>query len=528
MALHSQTHEEHAVTTNIPHSPTDATLADLVGMATRSFSDRVAIEVIGDNPETLTYGQMWERALALAEAVQVVEPGHSGRFVSLLLDNGVDALVSYLACQLAGVAAVPVNNRLSPNEVRYAVEDSGSRLVLVDEGNAHTAARAIEDLDDVATIRAEDVPASPTADVPPTPAAGDDPAAVFYTSGTTGFPKGAVMSNATWFLNSMRWGWDLGVGSNTVMLVPGPLFHMSYSSFALATFMKGGRVRIMRDFDSELAYEEFTERCTIAFLVPAMTTMLAELYRSNGGKPMPALRQMMTAGAAVSSDLLELAFDMFPDAEIAEVYGWTEGGFATREIKTRETVHDGTVGWPVPGCELVVLDDDGKPVPRGERGEVGVRSIAHFSGYLNRPEATEDAFIDGAVMSGDIGVVGEDGRLRIVDRKKAMIITGGENVYATEVEMAVVRHPAVREVAVIGVDDDRWGELVTAVCVLEDGVSLDLDELRAHTRQLIADYKCPRKLVVVNELPRNSMGKLQKFLVADLVEHAESEAGTHA
>lgn len=177
----------------------------------------------------------------------------------------------------------------------------------------------------------------------------------------------------------------------------------------------------------------------------------------------------------------------------------------------------GTVGHATVGSDVAVFDEAGNPCGPGERGEIAVRTLLCSAGYLN-PAAVGAATRRGEwVLSGDIGYFTEDGRLRVVDRKHGMIISGGENVYAAEVEQVVTRHPAVRECVVIGQPDERWGEAIVAVAVLEPGAALDSEELRAFCKQHLADYKAPRRLVAVDELPRNSMGKLQRFLVRDMV-----------
>ena len=197
---------------------------------------------------------------------------------------------------------------------------------------------------------------------------------------------------------------------------------------------------------------------------------------------------MMTAAASVSPEALADAFAMFPNARITETYGWTEAGFATDEIKRPETLADATVGYSTLGCEIAILDPGGNPVPPGEQGEVAVKTVAHFSGYLNRPDATAAAWAGDFLRSDDIGVLEKDGRLRIIDRKNGLIISGGENVYAAEVERVLISHPQIRDVTVVGKPDPRWGEVVVAVVVPEPGAAPDPAEVTAYCRARLAGY----------------------------------------
>ncbi|WGX96078.1 class I adenylate-forming enzyme family protein [Nocardioides sp. L-11A] len=497
----------------------DYTLADMVGMVARSRPDQVAATVLGATSTAYTFAQLWDRVGDLADAVSATAGGEHGPMVATLLPNGLDALASYLACQRAGVGAVPLNNRLADRELQHILADSEARTVLA-AGEYVEVARRIA-APGVRVVDADTVvPGERGRDLIEDPARGERVAVVFYTSGTTGLPKGAAVRNDDWIVNTMRWGWQLRIQWDERTLVPGPLFHMSYSSFALATWLMGGEVRIMPSFSAAEAYDEFAERATFAFLVPSMTQMIHDEWVVRGRAPMRTARSIMTSGAAAAADLVEAAFDMFPDATIQETYGWTEAGFATMEVKSRDTVRRGTVGYSTVGSDVAVFDDDGRPCPPGQRGEVGIRTIAASIGYLSPQAAGADTRRGPWILSGDIGSFDDAGRLTIVDRKHGMIISGGENVYAAEVEQVVDRHPAVHECVVVGRPSRQWGEEIVAVAVLEDGAELQRDDLRAYCREHLADYKVPRDLVVVAALPRNSMGKLQRFEVKRVLEAA--------
>lgn len=493
------------------------TIADHVEVSARSFPDRTAIEILAG--PTATYSQLWRRAQALAGTLGHVEPGANGSMVGILLTNGIDAVAAYLACQLVEAAAVPVNTRLAPPEVDYVLRDSGASVVLSAGALLPEARRAADlaglRLVDCQLVEAPDVDAERQRrerDV------GEDIAAVFYTSGTTGFPKGAAMTNDSWLLRSMWWGWQFRMLPEDVMLVPGPIFHMSFGGLALSHLMLGGRLRIMEQFDADRAYEELSETCTFSFLVPSMSTMILERWRVHDHAPMNAARYILSSGAPLPSPILREMLDAFPNAAVADAYGWTEAGWVTCEVKARDTLRDHCVGWPAFGSEVVILDEERRPCPVGVAGEVAARSPVPFARYLNRDDATTAAWHGDYQVSGDVGILDDDGRIRIVDRKVDMIVSGGENVYTAEVERVLVEHAGVSECAVVGLADERWGEAVWAVVVPAPGAaSLDADEVRQFCRGRLAGYKCPKHVLVVAELPRNSMGKVQKFRLRELV-----------
>jgi acyl-CoA synthetase (AMP-forming)/AMP-acid ligase II len=487
------------------------TIGENFAVRASSHPDRIAIEVL-DGGATLTYGQAWRRVMALAAALADAEAGRHGRMVGLLLPNEADGLLGYLACQMAGVTAVPISTRLATPEIRFVVDDADVRLILT--GGIFAALAGELGVD---TVNADDVMTPTTAAFPVLgeAARGSEACVVGYTSGTTGFPKGALYSNDHYLTSILRWGWEFGLTAEQVMLVPGPLFHLSYAGLSMAALCIGARVRIMPEFRAESAMAELKDHCSFAFLVPSMTTMIEEEWVRQGKPSIDAFRFMISSGAPGPLSMTRTAMEMFGNAKITEAYGWTEGGWVTFEIKQKDTLLAHSVGWPTFGNEVGVFDETGAACEVGQAGEVGVKSLTHFDGYLGRPDATEAAWQNGYVMSGDIGVWQSDGRLCIVDRKKDMIISGGENIYTAEVERIVCEHPNVLEAAVVGLPDDRWGELVSVMVVLRAGKSIDILELETFCRERMAGFKVPRRIELVAELPRNAMGKVQKFRIIE-------------
>ncbi|MDP6691245.1 MAG: AMP-binding protein [Alphaproteobacteria bacterium] len=486
-------------------------IAENVAVRALAHPERTAIEVL-DGGATLTYGQVWCRIVALAEALADAEAGRHGRMVALLLPNEADGVLAFMACQVAGVAAVPISTRLAEPEIRYVVEDADAKVILTGGEFAETAANL-----GIKAIRVEDIA---TPDEVARPVLGEagrgaEPCVVGYTSGTTGFPKGALYSNDHYLTGLMRWGWEFGITADQVMLVPGPLFHLSYAGLSMTALCIGARIRVMPEFRADLALSELSHHCTHAFLVPSMTTMIEEEWRRQGQPPIDAFRLMISSGAPGPLSMTKTAMEMFHNAKVTEAYGWTEGGWVTFEIKQPDTLLAHSVGWPMFGNEVAVFNEAGEPCGVGEAGEVGVKSLTHFDGYLGNKEATEAIWHRGYVISGDIGIWQEDGRLCIVDRKKDMIISGGENIYTAEVERIVHEHPDVLEAAVVGLPDERWGELVTALVVPREGAAIDGAEMEAFCRERLAAFKVPRRIEVVDELPRNPMGKVQKFKIIE-------------
>jgi acyl-CoA synthetase (AMP-forming)/AMP-acid ligase II len=492
-----------------------------------SFGSRTAIEEIGG--PSYSYAEIWRRIVALADSLADVPERDGLRVVLLLLPNCADAALAQLACQLAGCVAVPVNGTLAVREIDEIAADAGASTVMARGhfvelvGELSTPMRLI----DCATIPTPDEVSfrRATAD-------GAAPMAVGYTSGTTGLPKGAVFSNDAVYARYLRWGWQFGLTGDQVVLTAGPMFHMSYGGLSIMTLLVGARLRIMPRFDAETACTELAEQCTFAFLVPTMIDAVLWVWQQRGRSPLSSARLLLSSGAPIARELLSTAIEAFPHARIAEAYGWSEGSWVTFETKDLDNLRAQSVGWPMVGADVEILDEDRNPCPVGVPGEIASRDLIGFSGYLNRPEETAAAFHEGYVLSGDIGVRDDDGRIRIIDRKKDMIVTGGENVYSAEVERALAEHPDLVEVAVVGRRDPRWGEVVTAVVVTTDDALTEAD-IRTFARTRLAPFKVPKVVEIVPSLPRNAMGKVQKFLLrsgpsappADLVAEPASTKG---
>jgi len=492
-------------------------ITDTIAARCFAFPDRLAIQLV-DGSEEMNYGEVWRRICGLSDVVSACADGRHGKYVGLLLSNCADAALAIAACQNAGVVAVPINGKLTVAEMQYILEDADVKLVLSGGGFVETANQACQSLG-ITVVRVEDIPTPDTAERPDqgNRDIGNIPSVVGYTSGTTGFPKGAVYTHDFYTMNNYRWGWEFGMSSDHVILIAGPMFHLSYAGFTLAGLTAGALVRVMPEFSPPVALTELQSNSSFAFLVPSMMAMIAEEWEQQGRPPVQRARHIISAGAPAPIALIRTAMEMFVNAKMAEMYGWTEGALATYEIKDADTLEPNCVGWPALGADVAVFDENGALCPVGVAGEVGVRSGVPFAGYLGNPEATQESIHQGYLMSGDIGRWLPDGRLCIIDRKKDVIISGGENIYTAEVERVLLEHPAVEEAAVAGIPDPKWGESVAVLLVPKSGVMVDSDTIVDFCRERLAAYKLPRRVEFVEELPRNSMGKVQKFRMIEIL-----------
>ncbi|GAC1317595.1 MAG: class I adenylate-forming enzyme family protein [Thermoleophilaceae bacterium] len=445
--------------------------------------------------ESLTYEQLWERSARVAGGLR--ERGvERGERVAIRLGNGVDWVLAFWGAQLAGAAAVPVNTRFKEAEVRYVVEDSGSAHVF-NEGDA---------LPDGDGIVEEDARA-------------DDLAAIFYTSGTTGFPKGAMTSHANFLANSENAvrciGIDRAEAGNLSTLINVPLFHVTGCNSQLIVLLDlGGASHILTNpLDLEGFLRTVTEqRVDMLTSVPAIYHALTR-HPNFAATDLSSVRWVSYGGAPISATAVAKIMEAFPGARVGNGFGLTETSSLTSFLPHEEAAeHADSVGFAMPVVDLAIDEPD----PETGVGELLVRGQNVVLGYWNKPEETDETFVDGWLHTGDLGRIDDDGLLYIVDRKKDMINRGGENVYSIEVESALAGAPGVGECAALGVPDDMMGEKVGAVIVPADGVDLDVDAVIAHVRERIADFKVPQYVAVRGEpLPRNPGGKVLKAQLRD-------------
>src|SRR4051812_14685478 len=458
---------------------------------------------------TITWRELHERvgALAAAFARLGVAPGDR---VAILMTNRVEFVEATLAANAAGAIAVPVNFRLAPDEVAYVLGDSGARL-LVTEPMLARQARDVPLL-----VAGDDYEAAITAAEPAAPVAVDerDVALIMYTSGTTGEPKGAMLTHLNLLMQAFTAiRTSRQFDEDSVALINVPLFHIAGIGNMPPGLLLGTPTVIMptAPFTAESTLDVVeSERVTGLFLVPAQWQVLCA--HPDATRRTRSLRTISWGAAPASVSLLETMARTFPEVEIVSVFGQTEMSPVTTSLPAADALRKiGSVGKPVAMIAARIVDDEMHDVPRGEVGEIVYRGPTTMAGYWNKPDETAEAFHGGWFHSGDLVREDEDGFIYVVDRKKDMIISGGENIYCAEVENALAGHPAVAEVAIVGVPDERWGETPAAVVVAAGGEEAPtLEALVDWSRDRLASYKKPTQLFVVDGLPRNAAGKVLK------------------
>lgn len=434
-----------------------------------------------------------------------------GERIALALPNGWRYAVAYSGVQLAGAVAVLVNTRFTAPEIEHVLTDCGAAYTIVD---AETAARVPLvcphwDVDELTA------PGPEAERLPGVSAASADVANILYTSGTTGVPKGAMQTHGNVVFNAGICGTVLGAEPADRTLVIAPMFHATGIVSQLVGFGAHGAARVFQPrFTAAGMREALIEHRITVFA--GVTAMIHLMLADPAFDPadLPALRTVCFGGAPVAEAFLEEATKSLPGVTFANVWGLTEAtSIVTCAMGQQWLDRPWSVGQPVPGVEVAVaVDGEGLAAPDPDAvGELWARGPVVTAGYWQRPMETAETFVaDGWLRTGDIGRIDADGYVQVLDRAKDMIIRGGENIYSLEVEGVLARHPAVAEVAVVGVPDEVMGERVRAVVVLRPRQTLSLDALRGWAGTQLADYKLPVELVSLDELPRNANGKILK------------------
>ncbi|MDX3195203.1 long-chain fatty acid--CoA ligase [Streptomyces sp. MN03-5084-2B] len=463
-----------------------------------------------------TWAEFDERVRRLSGALAAAGIVRGDR-VAFVDKNHPACLETTFAAAGLGAADAVVNWRLSGDELAYVLKDAGAKIVFVG-AELRPALDAIRDrlpavervivvggdADEYEAFLASAAPHA-GADVDT-----DDGVLVMYTSGTTGFPKGAVLTHRSVLAHGLAAGTAFPIGPGDVNLVAMPLFHVGGSCYAVSGFLYGEPSYLTREPDAASLFAALQAGITHAFLVPAVVAGIAQAGEA-ALQAFSRLKYLCYGASPMPLPLLRTVLAAWPDVRFAQVYGMTELSGAVTALDPeahRDTTRPerlASAGTELSGVDIRIVD----PVTQedAEVGEVWVRTEQRMAGYLGKPEATAETIVDGWVRTGDVGRLDDGGFLFLEDRVKDMIITGGENVYSPEVERVVAEFPGVAEVAVIGIPDDRWGEQVKAVVA---GEGLDAGELVEFCRERLAHYKCPRSVDIVDALPRNATGKILK------------------
>lgn len=481
-----------------------------------------------DLERSLTFGQWNDRARRLANAM--LDAGLTkGDRVAVLAYNRLEWAELYAATSKAGLVAVPINFRLSPPEMQFIIEDSGASLVVAEaalyggiediraaltlpaHAYVHFGGPTPAGWQDYEDLIARAIPKPPDVDVKDT-----EPWALMYTSGTTGKPKGVIRSHRGMALLAFVTEIELGVNRNDDALLVMPMCHANSLNFFCSFSYCGGVTTIYSrpSFDAGEALDVMeSSGATFTSLVPTHYIMMLSHARTEArARDLGRMTKLMISSAPARADTKRKIMEMFPNSGLFELYGSSEAGWTTMLHPDEQFTNLGTVGRECVGSAPIrILDDEGREVPDGEVGELFQSTPYLFDGYWNQPDKTAEAFRGAYCTTGDMAMRDENGFIRLIDRKKNMIISGGENIYPTEVEAVLGEHPAVKDVAVVGLPDEKWGESVHASVVLHDGKTPTPTELIDWCDSRIARFKRPRTITFVREtdIPRTATGKVQ-------------------
>lgn len=500
-------------------------LSRLFQRTVQMFGDRPAL-ALGTRP-ALTYRELDVRVRRLARALREDYGLARGDRVTLAMKNCTEYAEAKLALWHAGLCAVPVNNKLHPQEIAYILENSGSKLCL-STGSLKTALEPIAagiadltlvDVRDPAWTAALDGEALPS---DPGVRAGDDELAwLFYTSGTTGRPKGVMLTHRNLMAMSLCFQVDiLAVDARDSIVHVAPMSHGG-GLYAIPYWLQGGLQVVPEsgglDEPELFGLLDHYESASL-FAAPTIVMRMVQQAKLMDGKAPKGLRCLFTGGAPFYLEDIKVAIATF-GARIAQVYGQGETPMTISAIRPAQLAAAAeagdddllsSVGWEQSTVEVDIIDGDGRPLPIGELGEIAVRSPSVMTGYWQNPDATASTIVDGALRTGDVGIMDARGLLYLKDRSKDVIISGGTNIYPREVEEVLLKHDAVREVSVIGTPDAEWGESVTAFVVCAEGGAVERADLDALCLESIARFKRPKHYVFVEQLPKNPTGKVLK------------------
>ncbi|MEV4344862.1 long-chain fatty acid--CoA ligase [Actinoplanes sp. NPDC049596] len=497
---------------------TQLSLATVLAESARKYPDKIAV-IDSVTTERITYRDLWQQTLAYASGLRALGIG-PGDVVAIQIPNLADFPRVYYATLAVGATIVPMHLLLTPQENAYVLRDSGAKLLVAHSSQLENAAAAAK-LAEVGVVsvgpavpgidRLEEAVTTPLRTYVSREA--EDVAVIFYTSGTTGKPKGALLTHLNLVMNTMVNVFDIhDLHADDVVMGCLPLFHTFGQTVGMnGTFRLGGTIVLLARFTGEAAIQLMVkENVTIFHGVPTMYIGLLEAAPK--AEKLPDLRLCVSGGASLPVAVLERFSETF-HAEIFEGYGLSETSPTATTNQPAFGTKPGTVGHPIWGVEVEIarpeIDERIEFLPDGELGEIVIRGHNVFAGYLNNEAATREAVVDGWFRTGDLGTKDENGFIAIVDRKKDLVIRGGFNVYPREVEEALARHPAVHQVAVIGVPDAVHGEEICAVVVTDEG-SITADELIEWSREKLGKHKYPRQIRFAETLPLGPSFKVLK------------------
>ncbi len=491
----------------------------------RNFPDNPCVTQEG---VTTSYAEMDRLANRLANGLLSLGVGKGDR-VCILGENSREHVALFEAACKIGAVTVSLNYRLAPAELAFIINDAQSRVLLMLDNtfsatldklrgelpqDFNLLTRGLADSTDWDTWLAQQSEARPDVDVRP-----EDPFFQLYTSGTTGNPKGVVSTHANFVaectMNTTFMPHRPSLGSADIVCAP--MFHVGGAGSSLVSIYAGSEILLHKAFDPAQVVDDIENYpVNSVFLVPAMMMAVLALPGIEQ-RDFSGLKQVYYGASPISEAVLKKAMDVF-DADFVQMYGMTETCGTVVNLTPADHLKALagrpelllSCGRPSVGVQAKIMNLEGQECPRGEVGEIWIKSDSNMVGYYNLPEATASSLTDGWVHTGDAGYMDDEGYIFLKDRIKDMVVSGGENIYPVEVENAIAHHDSVADVAVIGVPDDKFGEALLAFVVLKPDTALELDEMIDFCRDRIAGYKIPRKLEVIAEMPRNPSGKILK------------------
>lgn len=481
------------------------------------------------NERALTYLEMNRRVNRLSQAL--IKMGLSpGDRVGVISRNRPEFLEIYFACAKTGLIFVPLNFRLAPPEVAYQLRDSGLRVLFFDQAldSLIHKSRPFLSGEVPQTIGMDPIPSSSRSPyeailqnhpdqeplLPEEAVNWDTPQMIMYTSGTTGIPKGALLSHQKTLFNTLNAQIYFDLYSQDIMLSVLPLFHSgALNIMTVPTLYAGGKIILQPRFDPQrfLSLIE-SHKVTQTLLMPTMMNTLLKETRPEA-YDLSSLRSMLVGGEPVSADLMHQAQDR--GLPVRQIFGQTESSIQLWVPPEKARQKAGAIGLPVFHGQVRVVNKKGQTVLPGEIGEIIVKGPIQMMGYWRSPQETKKVIKDGWLYTGDLGRIDQEGYVYLVDRKKDMYISGGENVYPAEVEKILLTHPKILEAAVIGVPDEKWGRAGRAFIRLKKGESLPYQEMVLFLKDKIASYKIPKSLEVTTDLPKTASGKIKKRILGE-------------
>ncbi|KON90226.1 O-succinylbenzoic acid--CoA ligase [Sporosarcina globispora] len=475
--------------------------------------DRPALSFLG---KTYTFSEVYERAYTVAGQLQAAGLTR-GQFAGVLLRNHEDTVFILLALQLIDVKAVILNNRLTAEELIWQMNDSTSAFFLTENSFDEVSQKVVNSLDEISAIHKEDLfrtdPAEPALVEEINL---DEICTVMYTSGTTGNPKGVLQTYGNHWWSAVGSALNLGLNEKDSWLCAVPIFHISGYSILMRSIIYGMKMVLFESFHEKKAIDAISdEKVTIMSAVSTMLTRIADELKND--KLPEYFRCMLLGGGPAAKSLLEVCKEK--GIPVYQTYGMTETSSQIVTLAPEYSLSKlGSAGKPLFPSHLKIAAPNGKHANPGEAGEILVKGPNVTKGYLNRQEETAKKMKDGWLLTGDIGYVDKEGFLYVLDRRSDLIISGGENIYPAEIEGVLVSHSQISDAGVIGMKDDVWGEVPVAFIAGDE--NLDKKEVIKYCLERLAKYKVPKKLIIINEIPRNASKKILRRKLRELLEES--------